>query len=252
MKDKVCLALVSSPEDVRFVTKFEPSLATLGISLRLVSVTTFASIYMFFKGKIPYHVRSKSFVVNYKFDAFEASDSFNFKAKLLPDVKAVNKNAFSFYQGFSDIFMKMDVRLSLIPSGRMISHQMLDKVSKENNVSTLFIGYGNFPNRTFFDPVGTDRASKYYQSFNSLGDARLTETFIKWKDDYIKTKESTNKIPQRKSLHTKWLKRFGRSLLSKIDKLLGIAVDIDYSVREALLSPIHTNRYEIQKMHRLL
>lgn len=50
----------------------------------------------------------------------------------------------------------------VIPSGRHIHHLAATDFAKKNEISRLYINYGNFPGRTFFDPLGTDAESSVY------------------------------------------------------------------------------------------
>ncbi|SMY35967.1 capsular polysaccharide export protein, LipB/KpsS family [Photobacterium andalusiense] len=117
---------------------------------------------------------------------------------------------------------------AFIPSGRLASHEGFVLACRENNIKTIFSGYGNFPNKTFFDSEGTDKASSLFLNISKLDSFNHDEKkFESWKYSYIKQKMESHVVKQaRKVTINTYISRFFRILFCKFESIFNIASDI--------------------------
>lgn len=217
----------SSPEDLKFINKFSEVFS----SITCVHSTLFS---YFYHGLLEFenieNIIGFKKNCNHGYDIKYEFAQFNLVNRLL-DRDEIANNYCGFEQTFSRVIKKNNYDLVMIPSGRMLSQKILSEICKNNSIPTIFIGYGNFPGKTFLDPLGTDFAS-------SLRDLYIPEYAEDakgdWGDKYLQMKMRSPKPPQAKKIWKTKSKRVLRFLLCKLEKLLFIAHDTNYKSSDVL------------------
>lgn len=118
----------------------------------------------------------------------------------------------------------------LIPSGRLINHVALTDYAKKNQIKTLYIGYGNIPNRTFVDSEGTDKESLLYKDINILENYKADKNkYENWRNVYIKEKLKRHSIGQARSYNLSFqLKKILQVLFCYLERLFSLSVENSY------------------------
>jgi capsular polysaccharide export protein len=181
---------ITTTEDVRFAKRFaagfEGTIAT--------AHTNFVSMAAQREGRMlpPPRRRRASDAAG----AFDPAQCFNVVSGRLTAAEAE-----SAYWGALEQYERViqEFDLVMIPSGRHVHQLALKRAAREAGVKMLFIGYGNLPNKTIFDPWGTDADSMLFKEKNralrSLRDPPLdAEQVI---SEVMAEKRAEKSIPQR-------------------------------------------------------
>jgi len=131
----------------------------------------------------------------------------------------------STFQLMSRLNSEAPITKFVIPSGRHIHHLAATDFAKKNKISRLYINYGNFPGRTFFDPYGTDAESSVYtDGINPPENFTEKEAnFIIQKALFEKREQSA--IPQKTSYQRELFKSLVFKFSAVIERCLGICGD---------------------------
>jgi hypothetical protein len=222
---KAVLVNVSSKEDYLFVRKLYGYFENKGIIPLFFCPNLIIYLYLKSKGEQCFFAKkTKSLKV---FD--NEILSFNVESGILSEKEASGASN-GFYYKIDSIIKKFDIVLMVIPSGRMISHKIMSMFSNNYDIPAIYIGYGNFPGKTFLDCSGTDKSSYLYNNTNILKEYSCDlEKYTVWKDEYIQKKLASHKVPQARVFDSQFLfKRMLRTTVCKIENFLGIAHDINY------------------------
>jgi hypothetical protein len=103
----------------------------------------------------------------------------------------------------SNVYQSYKFDICIIPSGRLVNHVALAKFCNDNNIRTLFVGYGNIPERTFVDPKGTDMASMLYAQPGLLSNSDSSSSYSEWREHYLNDKFKAHKIGQARKVDFK-------------------------------------------------
>jgi len=155
---------------------------------------------------------------------------FNVRSGILSEEEA-RVCGLGFRDKIQSIFDEYDVAMAVVPSGRMLSQKILSQFVKTYEVPAIYIGYGNLPNRTFLDGEGTDKESALFKDVSLLEGYNIDEKeFFRWKENYIEKKLDAHIVPQSRKFDATFLmKRVLRTFVCKIESVMGIAHDINYS-----------------------
>ncbi|WP_439829380.1 capsular polysaccharide export protein, LipB/KpsS family [Aeromonas veronii] len=226
MRNKHALFHVISLEEIKFYSRFL-DLLDKKYSFKPIFITTslFCFLYLKLKKRDVYLTWSQHNVSKYD---KEIDETFNEKVGWL-DARGAQNCFSSTLKVCQEITKNKDVSMAFIPSGRLVSHQATITHCRAFNIPIVFSGYGNFPNKTFFDPEGTDRASSLFFDKTRLDDIDIDwDEFEKWKVDYLNKKLKLHIVSQAKKLSLKtYLSRFIRIVFCKIECLIGVSHDIN-------------------------
>lgn len=237
------LSHISSPEDYKFIRKFYNQFNKNNIKYSFVTTSVYMWLYLKSKGEFVSIIKIKN---NSKI----IEGSFNEKSGYLDDSNIVG-DMYHSVREWADIFNKKNkLNLIIIPSGRLITQQALNDFAKENNIKTIFIGYGNIPGKTILDSLGTDRNSSLFLNCSSLDDAIISNfDYNDWYKKFYSEKITNNIIPQARKIDHKFLfKRFIRTCFCKLDVVANIAHDINYSFSKIpwdILNPFDRNKSKV-------
>ncbi|WP_368084891.1 hypothetical protein [Vibrio splendidus] len=221
------LSHISSKEDYDFIQKFKCSFEKNNIECRYLATNIETWI------RLKAYSEDVSYVKNIK-KSKGYENSFNVKVGYLRSSEDAGKTYYSYLKWLNDNYELERWELLIIPSGRMISHQAFTDFAKEHSIKTIYIGYGNFPGKTILDSIGTDKKSSLYLNPEILDDPYVDEDeYLSWKRNYIAEKEKNVAIPQARDINLSFIgKRFLRTIVCKIDNIVGVAHDIDYCFRD--------------------
>lgn len=216
------LYISSAPEDLRFINKF----STVFSEITCVHTTLFSYLFQ----RVLDHTVSKHhlcFALPFNMNSDKCDKrlaEFNTKARLLND-NEICRNYSGFKQKLEYLIKHYRYDLVMIPSGRMLSQKVLDQVAKENNLPTLFIGYGNFPRKTFLDNVGTDYSSSLVcQAMPEIENINPEH----WAENFLDNKLNSPVPPQAKNIFKTKFSRILRYFLCKIERAIFLAHDTNY------------------------
>ena len=102
--------------------------------------------------------------------------------------------------------------------------------AQKHNIKKLFIGYGNLPAKTFFDPKGTDKESSIFLDPQILDRYEVEgDDYENWKKLYIDKKLQNLPIGQARKVTTKLkLQRFLQVLSCYFERAFGFISDYSY------------------------
>ncbi|MAS60364.1 MAG: hypothetical protein CMQ07_04570 [Gammaproteobacteria bacterium] len=120
---------------------------------------------------------------------------------------------------------KQPIKKIVIPSGRHIHHWAATTFSRNNDIANIFINYGNFPGRTFFDPLGTDSQSSVFRDGVNPPASFTTADAKKIIEQTLQQKHSQKSIPQRTSFFSEAMKSIAFKLSIFFEKVLGVCGD---------------------------
>lgn len=226
---KYVLIQVSSKEDYKFCKKMYGYFEYKSLVPMYFAANLIIYVYLKFKGEEVY-IAKKHQLADVDFKGFGL---FNIRSGILEESE-LGKNAGGFYRLLNKLFLKYDIELCFIPSGRMLSQKILADFAKKSGVTCCYLGYGNFKGKTFLDNMGTDRASSLFLDVKRLDEfISVEDDFEKWKSNYIQSKLLDNTIPQARTLDYAYtLKRLLRITVCKIENIMGLAHDIDYKYKK--------------------
>ena len=155
---------------------------------------------------------------------------FNLEAKLLYSDEVL-RNASGFYKTIERKISDNKYDLAIIPSGRMLSQKIMRELCLKYQVPMLFLGYGNYPGKTFLDDLGTDFSSSLSGSnINEYSD----ENVAHWAENYLSQKLSNPIPPQAKNIFKKKIQRVLRFLLCKFERFFYLSHDTNYKLGQVL------------------
>lgn len=228
---------VSSKEDYNFIKKLYGYFSYIGLSPVYICTNSIVYFYLKFKENDVHLVPS---LVSDRVDStgFENYISFNVNSGAISTSQAI-VSAVSFYHYIGDYIEKHSVRMMIIPSGRMLSQKVMKSLSLDLGIPAIYIGYGNLPGKTFLDPLGTDRDSYLFENMDVLDNFPISDAdFNEWKSSYLESKLKAHFVPQaRKQNYVFAIKRTLRTFVGKMERVLSIAHDIEYSYDFSLFLP---------------
>ncbi|WP_196582926.1 capsular polysaccharide export protein, LipB/KpsS family [Aliivibrio fischeri] len=223
---KTILIHVVSSEEINFYRRFNSAFYELNYSI----IYTTTSLYCYFiLRKARANVKLVYIDKDVSFNENESSKSFfNFLVGWSSNNQAFD-SYLSSYNCAVKILKEKDVYACFIPSGRLASQEGVLKACKDYNVATIFSGYGNFPGKTFFDKLGTDKNSSLFKDKSFLNDLEYDDIYFnEWKQDFIKSKLEFHNVPQVRRVNLNlYASRFFRILFCKVEKKINVAIDID-------------------------
>ncbi|MCA6914334.1 hypothetical protein LF941_02885 [Pectobacterium versatile] len=248
MKKEIVIMHVISLEEITFLFRFENAL----MSKKLVPVYTTTSLFCYFYLRL----RSKNvFIARYSSGKPMSCEYDNRKFFNVEVGWLTKENAIKCYEGMLSLANKLvkeyKVKACFIPSGRLASHEALKKVCDENNIPTIFSGYGNFPGKTFFDPAGTDKASSIYDMPEKLERYSYNkDDYGKWRKEYISSKLKSHVVTQaQKVTYKSYLSRTMRILFCKIERFFNVATDVDRGLSSLKdLKAISLERFQVSSL----
>lgn len=107
----------------------------------------------------------------------------------------------STYNILEHLNSKKNFDLAFIWSGIRLIDATAKRFCKENNIKTLFFEIGNFPDKIFADPVGTNAQSALAKKPNILDSFEADEDdYSKWLNNYIEINIQHHSVPQSKGV----------------------------------------------------
>lgn len=221
------LVNISNPEDYNLFRRVGEALGRRCVEVSYVANNLPIFLYLRVLGEKVYFPRIRPA------PDLDLSNSFSVKTGRLSKARAA-----AVYQGFYEFFQKMQLKhhwqLVVLPSGRLVSQQGLGDAAKSMHVRRLFTGYGNIDNRIFADPQGTDKQSSLFNFPEKLDALDVDESdFHHWRTAYITARKQRHVVSQARhpGVRTYALK-FIQILSCRLEKLLGLAGENDYSFKE--------------------
>ncbi|ELE5867252.1 TPA: hypothetical protein ACVU01_003477 [Vibrio cholerae] len=226
MGNRYALFHVISLEEIKFYFRFLEVLKN-DYSLKPLFITT--SLFCFFYLKL----NNKEVYLTWRNKgslSFSESidEMFNQKVGWLDNKGAINCFS-STLNTCQMITERKNILVTFVPSGRLVSHQATIKHCRKLNIPIVFSGYGNFPNKTFFDPEGTDKASSLFRDKTRLDHIHVDlDDFERWKFNYTKNKLKSHIVSQAKKVSLKtYISRCVRIIFCKLERLIGVCHDVD-------------------------
>lgn len=222
---KTVLVHVSSKEDYNFVKKLYEYFESKELSPVYICPNLIVFFYLKMKNENCFLAKQEAGDTQYSEEVF----SFNVDSGVMDSLSA-KRSVIGFDQLCSRLFSEFDVQMMVIPSGRMLSHKVMREYSLKYKIPSIYIGYGNFPGKTFLDCQGTDKASFLYGNVSCLSDYEVdVDRYHNWSKDYISQKMENHVVPQSRKFDFKFLiKRVLRTFVCNLENFLGVAHDIDY------------------------
>ncbi|OMP66117.1 capsular polysaccharide export protein, LipB/KpsS family [Domibacillus epiphyticus] len=213
---------ISNSEDYGFFQRFYEEFYKKNIEIEYLANNLF--IYLFLKIK-----REKIYLI--KKDTYERFDEVSFSEL----TKRLTHEEAEWVYGSFKKFMEKQYKkrkwdLVIIPSGRLINQIAISDVAEKYNIKTLYVGYGNIPDRTFVDPQGTDKQSSLFSNINILNNYQVTEKeYNSWREEYLTKKFKSHKIGQARNLDAKVkIKKFIQINFCYLERIFGIAAENSY------------------------
>ena len=125
----------------------------------------------------------------------------------------------------SRLHAKHPIKKIVIPSGRHIHHWAATTFSRNHGIANIFINYGNFPGRTFFDPLGTDSQSSVFRDGVDPPASFTTSDAQKIIAETLQQKYSQTLIPQRTSFFSEAIKSVAFKISIFLENMLKISGD---------------------------
>lgn len=227
---KYVLIHVVSSEEINFYNRFECTLNDLSLDVLYTTTSLYCYLLLIASRK-----RAKLIFNNLKPDQLNSELNKEFFNSLVgwSNKEEALVSYFSSYNTGMKLFRDSEFFACFIPSGRLASQEGIFKACKDNNVPTIFSGYGNFPGKTFFDRSGTDKNASLFKDRSLLSELTYDhDSFKDWKESYIISKIKSHSVPQVRAVNFKmYLSRASRILFCKIEKLLNVALDINRDTR---------------------
>jgi len=228
------LVNVSSKEDYNFVKKLSPYFHEKDLKMIYFCSNIIIYLYVILCGEVGYVAfRSKKS----KLEDTSKFSIFNIRSGISSG-RNLSESVHGFAKLLDYLFCKYEIRMMVIPSGRMASHKVMTYYKEKFSIPAIYIGYGNLPGKTFLDCGGTDKASFLYSNISMLDKFDIdTESYREWKDEFVTLKLKAHRVPQSRNNDIFFkLKRFFRVLACKFENAINIAHDINYSFQKSNFS----------------